>query len=193
MRFRYVQVFSAIAVVFVAVPSLAISLWVSSPVGMFADQKARGVGDLVTVLIVEETQSSQKASTEFQKDLKHSNKAGTGPFLHMVPEIGFTSGQSSQATGSTTLSNNLVAKITATVKAVQPNGDMRIEGKREVTTNNEKQIVTLTATVRPQDIGPGNTVASTFLADVQIQYSGKGQIANRQKEGIISRLLRWIF
>jgi len=193
LRFRYVQIFFAIAVVFVAVPSLAISLWVSNPVGMFADQKARGVGDLVTVLIIEETQSSQKASTEFQKDFKHSNAVGTGPLLRRIPDLGFTSGQSSQATGSTTLSNNLVAKITATVTTVLPNGDMKIKGSREVTTNNEKQIVTLTATVRPQDIGPGNTVASTFLADVQIQYSGKGQIANRQKEGIVSRLLRWIF
>jgi flagellar L-ring protein precursor FlgH len=165
----------------------------AAAVSMFADQKAHKVGDLVTVLVVETTQASQKATTDYSKDFKHSNEAGIGPLLRLLPELGFNSSQAGQASGQTTVSSNFVAKLTTTVTEVLPSGNLRIEGKREIVTNAEKQEVTLTATVRPQDIGSDNTVASTYLADVSIKSAGKGPVADRQREGFFSRLLKWIF
>ncbi|MGC8862529.1 MAG: flagellar basal body L-ring protein FlgH [Armatimonadota bacterium] len=173
--------------------ALGDSLWTSSGGTLFSDARARTVGDLVTVRIVEGASSTQKASTDFSKDMKHSNEAGLGPLLKNIPEIAFKSGQSGKAAGETKISTNLVAVVTAVVTKVRDNGNLEIEAQREVVTNSEKQQITLSAVVRPQDIAADNSVASTSLAEVQIKYSGKGAIGDRQKEGIISKLLRWLF
>jgi flagellar L-ring protein FlgH len=178
----------------VVMPVAADSLWPqNSSCNLVADVKARTVGDLVTVLITEGTEASLAATTDVSKDFKHSNNAGIGPLVKLVPEIGYTSSQSGKASGQTTMSNNLVTKLTATVTNVLPNGNLQIKGERAIVTNGEKQTATLSATVRPQDIATDNTVVSTFLADVNVQCTGKGAVANRQKEGIISRLLRFLF
>ena len=180
-------------------PLAADSLWakaqaekgqVANPCG---DIKARKVGDLVTVLVIEATTSTQAASTDIKKDLSHDNSAGIGPFLSLVPALGVSSAQSSKSAGQKTMSNNLVTRLTATVTKVLPNGNLEINGQRALQTNGEKQTMTLIATVRPQDVSPDNTVYSTSLADVQVNYTGKGAIGNREHEGVLSRLLRFIF
>ena len=68
-----------------------------------------------------------------------------------------------------------------------PNGNLEIEGTREVTTNKEKQIMTLTGTVRPEDIASNNTIQSTYVADAKITNTGAGCIGARMKEGLIGQ------
>ena len=85
--------------------------------------------------------------------------------------------------GSTTRKENLTATITARVIDVLANGNMLIEGRRNVLVNNEDQIIILTGTVRPRDITPDNLVNSTLIADARIAYSGKGIISDRQQPG----------
>jgi flagellar L-ring protein precursor FlgH len=160
---------------------------------MFTDLKAKMVGDLVTVIISEGTSSQMQASTDLDKKLDHAGSAGVGPFLKLVPELGFNSGQTSSASGTTTISNKLVAKVTAKVIKVLPNGNLEIQAQRTLITNKEKQEITLTGVLRQQDIEADNTVLSTFISDVEIKCTGKGAIGDRQKEGVISKIIRYIF
>lgn len=194
MMNRYVQVFTAILILLAVGPLAADSLWTSdADKGLCADKKAAKVGDLVTVLIVEGAASSQKASMDFDKDVGHSNDVGVGPLLKLLPELSFSSSQNGSASGQTTMSNKLVTKLTATVTKVLPGGNLEIEGDRSLVTNGEKQEIFFSATVRPEDIGTDNSVTSTSLADVKVWYSGKGPVGDRQREGIVTKLIKWLF
>ena len=170
------------AILLAASSATADSLWTSASNGLFADVKARQVGDTVTILIVESSISTQKASTGFDKKLEHSNDAGLGFLLKNLPEFGISSSQKGSASGATSRTSTFVAKITATVVKVLPNGNLVLEGVRSISTNSEKQ-----------DITPDNTVLSTYLADAEVKSTGRGPIGDRQKEGIISRLIKFLF
>ncbi len=174
-------------------PAAAESLWQNESAGLFADHKARKVGDLVTIAVVEATSSSLSASSDFDKSLDHSNKAGVGPLLKLLPEFEVSSSQSGSAGGKTTMTNKLISTLTATVIEVLPSGALKVCAQRTITTNGEKQEMSLTGTVRCEDIDPSNTVQSTLLSNVSITYTGKGPVGDRQKEGIISRLVRFLF
>lgn len=190
----------ACILILASTPLAADSLWAKAQAekglattSMVSDPKAHCVGDLITVIVIESTTSTQAAATDVKKDLKHSNSAGAGPFLSLVPALGVTSDQSSSSAGQKTMSNNLATKLTATVTKILPNGNLEISGQRALQTNGEKQTMNITATVRPQDVAQDNTVYSTLLANVQVDYNGKGAIGDREHEGLLSRLLKYIF
>lgn len=193
MLFRYIQVFTIILILITLSSAFADSLWVSTSGSLFTDLKARKVGDLVTVLVSESSASTLTAGSDFDKSVEHSSDAGIGPFLKLIPEIGFSSEQSGKASGQSTMSSRLLAKVTATVTNVLPNGVLEIQAERTLITNNEKQEITLTGRVRPEDIEADNTLLSTYLADVEIKCTGKGAVADRQKEGVITKLIKFIF
>jgi flagellar L-ring protein precursor FlgH len=184
---------AAILILLCGLPLLADSLWAPTSNGLFADVKARQVGDLVTIIVVEEASSSLTATSDFDKSLQHSSQAGVGPLLSLVPEFSFSSSQKGASGGATTMTSKLDAKLTAAVTKVLPNGNLEIKGQRAMITNREKQEMTLTGTVRPQDIATDNTVLSTYLSDVEVKCTGKGPAGDRQKEGIISKLIKFIF
>ena len=184
----------ALAILILAGTSaFANSLWVSGSNNLCADQKASKVGDVVTILIVETTTSNQKASTTYDKKLEHSNDQGIGLLLKNLPSLDVATGQKGSASGATTRTSNFIAKITATVTKVLPNGNLELEGARSISTNSERQEIKLTGTVRQQDIAPDNTVLSTYLADAKVTSSGKGPIGDRQKEGLISKIIKFLF
>jgi flagellar L-ring protein precursor FlgH len=85
------------------------------------------------------------------------------------------------------------AKVTAVVKQVLPNGTMVIEGAKSLTLNKEVQNFRITGIVRREDILPNNTVRSENIAEAIIAMNGKGMIADRQRRGILTRLLDWLF
>lgn len=181
------------AILAISVPLQAQSLWTQSSESLFADPKARQVGDLLTIEIVEVATSVQSASTDYDKNFEHNNAAGVGPLLKLIPDLSYSADQAGSTSGQTTLTNTLRARITATVTNVLPNGVMEISAVKTTVTNGEKQDITLTGKVRSEDVGRNNTVLSTYLADVSITYTGKGAIGDRQKEGIISKLLKFLF
>ncbi len=182
-----------IALALVGSTTAADSLWSPNCRNLCADLRPSQVGDLVTVLIVEEAVSSQEASTDLRKSTDHSNDAGVGPFIKLLPEIGFRSGQSSSAAGQSTMSSKFVTRLAATVTRVMPNGNLEIRAERSLNMNGEKQAVMLTGLVRPQDIASDNSVLSTSLADVKIDYIGKGPNGRRQQEGFITKILSYLF
>lgn len=174
--------------------SYADSLWVKDSKSMIEDKKANKQGDLVTVIIAESSSSIQQASKDYNKKLDHSNGSGSGPVIGLLPEISVSSSQKGSSGGSASRANSFRAKLTATITEVLANGDFRLEGTRSIETNGEKEEMKFRGTVRPEDIQPDNTVQSTFVADAKIEVTGKGAINDRQqKEGIISRIVKFLF
>jgi flagellar L-ring protein precursor FlgH len=95
--------------------------------------------------------------------------------------------------GSTARSSDLSAIVTARVAQVLPNGDLQIEGTREIDINGDRQTILLTGIVRPVDIGPGNVVSSTLIGDMRIRYFGRGLIKDNLTPGWLVRILNKIF
>ena len=170
------------------------SLWVGATASsLYGDKRASKVGDIVTVVIVESALSTQQASTDTKKESELEAGPGVGPLLQNIPLFGYSGGDSMKASGSTTRSSKFVARMTALVTKVQPNGNLEIEGTRFVQTNKEKEEIKLSGVVRPQDISTDNTVLSTYVANAKITYVGSGPIGSRQKEGLISKIFKILF
>lgn len=178
------------------------SLW--SPEGrdnfLFIDNKARGINDLVNVLIVESSSAANEASTEAGKN--SSVSANIGNFFGLMesfrrtnrnisPEALLSTNFQSNFSGSgtTSRSGTITANVEALVREVLPNGHLYIEGSKRITLNNETQLITVSGTIRPEDIRPDNTILSSLIADVRIKYTGFGIIADKQKPGPLTRLL----
>ena len=83
--------------------------------------------------------------------------------------------------------------MTARVSEVLPNGDLVLEGVRELDINGDRQIVVLTGVVRPTDIGPGNVVPSTAVGQMRIRYFGRGLIKDNLTPGWLIRIFNKVF
>ena len=174
--------------------AFAESLWqADSTTLMYSDKRAAKVGDVLTVVIVESATSSSTASTDAKKDTKTDVSPGVGPWIKNIPAFQYSAGDQLKASGSTSRATTFTAKMTVTVKKVNANGNFEIEGTRLVQTNREKEEIKLTGTVRPQDIATDNTVLSTSIADAKITHTGSGPVGSRQKEGLVTRILRILF
>lgn len=177
-----------------AVLTLAQSLYpVDQNSSMFADRKARRPGDLVTVIIVEQAQARQTAATSTGKDSEVSVGPGGGVLSDLIPLLRLGGGDSFSADGSTTRGGSLTAKITTRVVESYSNNTMRIEGRQKIVINGEEQEIVLTGLVRTEDVAPDNTVLSTFVADAEISFVGTGMVADKNKPGLLTRLLNWLF
>lgn len=173
--------------------ALADSLWKDGNRSLYADRKAIKEGDVLTVLIYESTTASSRADTKTSKSDSASTKPGVGPLLSLLPEWSVSGKTGSQASGSTTRSGTLVGKISVVVKEVLPSGNLKVEGTRTVGVNGEKEKIVLTGIVRPEDVSAENTVASTAIAEAEIHYEGKGPVGSKQREGLLTKLLKWLF
>lgn len=183
------------------------SLYTGRGVSFFEDHRARRVGDVVTVKIVESYTSSSKVSNKTSR--KSSFTAGIKAFLGIEKKIeekhpNFKAdemfagnfGSSAEGQGQLSRNTNIVATITARVVEVLPNGNLVIQGVRVVRQNENLEYLTISGIVRPEDIEPDNTVLSTRIADAHLEYSGAGPttIATRGP-GWLARILQliWLF
>ena len=160
---------------------------------LFSDFKAGRMGDVVTVRIVESSKGNKNASTKTEKDSSLSTSISA--FFGMPSDklsqasVGAETSEKHDGAGSTSRSSELTAVITARVIDVMPNGNLVIDGRREVIVNNETQFLYVTGIVRPEDIGPNNTVLSSYIADAKITYTGTGVVSDKQRVGWFVRLL----
>ncbi len=165
---------------------------------LFVDRKARLVNDVITIRVVESASASGEATTETDRDSAVSGSLqnafgfertlqNNGVNPQMVVEASL--GNSFDGSGTTTRKNSVSATITAVVREVFPNGNLYIEGKKEVIINNERQYLIISGIVRPEDVRPDNSVSSDQLADARIEYSGRGVLADKQRPGWLSRIL----
>lgn len=165
-------------------------------VSLYADVKARSVGDIVTVAIVERASASNtsRISTRRNTNFENTGTEGTGLFS-FVPEFGMSAelGRDHEGSGQLSREGRLTARMAAVVTEVRPNGDLVISGERVVEINEETEILTLTGMVRPEDIGPENVVYSTDIAEAKIAYKGKGIVTGGSRPNLLVRILSWIF
>ncbi len=173
------------------------SLWIdtTSRPFLFLDLRASHVGDIVTVKVYESAKGGKETETKTARgsSLKAGikTKLGGGSDKDLGVESDFANKM--DGTGSTSRSGTFIADLPAVITAVLPNGNMVVEGVREVRINNEKEIISLKGIVRPEDIGTGNTVASNKIADAKIEYTGKGVLNDKNRPGWLSRLLDLIW
>jgi len=163
---------------------------------LFTDHRARQVGDIVTILIVEYSSAQSEANSKSSKTSDHGfSSTGGAKSLAYMPLYGlkgqFKNGFDNGA--ATSRKGSLTGKITATITKVNENGNLVLSGLREVTVNGEKEKIEISGSVRPEDIKSDNTVYSYNVADAKILYQGKGLVDKGQKPGLLDKLLGWIF
>jgi flagellar L-ring protein precursor FlgH len=105
------------------------------------------------------------------------------------PTVSGTMADDFKGTGSTNRTGKIVGTITARVTEVMPNGTLSVESRKEITINNEKQVLVLRGLVRPEDISVANMVASSKVADAEIFLVGDGVLQEKQRQGWLVRIL----
>jgi len=170
----------------------------------FGDQRAKGIGDIVTVKIVETSEATEKATTDTKRSgtvqLGVPNFFGleTNNIPSSISTDKFVKADTQNdydGEGETTRAGSLSATIAARVVDVMPNGNLAIEGKREINVNKEKKEILFQGIVRPKDITYDNTILSTQVADAKIIYTGIGVLGEKQSPGWLARIfdLVWPF
>ncbi len=171
------------------------SMWDDESVNLFSNHKARQVGDIVTVIIVEDASASSQSQSKLTKETS-SDFSGTGSGqLDFIRLFGAKMDYSKehQGKGQTTQSGKMNARITAEIVEIRPNGNLVVEGSRMVKINEDVDEITLRGVIRPADIAADNTVLSTYLSEAAIAYTGSGPNKNAGRQGLIARILDLIF
>lgn len=195
-----VAVLSLVASVFAIVALVTIIATVASEVqaaslyheGSFrslaADQRARRVGDLVTVMVVENSSATSTANTSAGRDATLGFDL-QAPFGARVGSMKFNN--QTDGHGQTVREGKVLASITVAVRDIAANGDLLIAGEQLLEVNNERQQIKVEGRIRQQDISDTNTVPSTRIADARISYVGEGDLADKQRPGWWQRVLTW--
>ena len=159
---------------------------------LFEDHRARLVGDTITVQIVEKVSATQKSTSSIDKSGKLSAGVTALPFVSSNSfgraSVAGTSSNSLDNKGSTENSNDFSGTITATVTGVLPNGHLLVAGEKQIGVNHNVDVLRFSGQVDPRAIQPGNTVASAQIANVRIEHRGRGQQAEAQGIGWLSRV-----
>ncbi len=166
----------------------------------YGDQVAINVGDILTIVLEENTQASKTAETTYDKDDEvtlneatilgntingHGLSLLTNPSMKRAFDGAASSGQR----------NSLRGSISVTVSEVLPNGVLRIQGEKWLKLNQGDEYIRITGLVRPQDIGTDNTILSSKVADARIAYGGTGEFDDVNRQGWLTRFFNsdWWF
>jgi flagellar L-ring protein precursor FlgH len=175
------------------------SLWVSQgkSSNLFRDFKARDVNDIVTIRVSETTDATATADAKNSKDTKveagFEKLFGAEKGIKELPSlVAGTANSSFKGEGSTTRATTLTTTIAARVVEVFPNGNLLIEGVRELRLNNETQTVYLSGVVRPEDISRANVVNSAAVAQMEVRVQGRGTVSQPIKPGWLFRILNGV-
>jgi flagellar L-ring protein precursor FlgH len=174
------------------------SLWAPQyPLNYYADVKARNVGDIVTINIVESAKASKNATTNTSRS-SGLEASWSGLFEQMAGNWAAGSakvdfGSQHDGKGETTRSSFLNAYITTHVVDVMPNGNLFVRGTRQVQVNNETQFIRVEGLIRPEDISSNNIVLSTFVAEAKIELFGQGVVSDKQQVGWLTRILDYVW
>ena len=172
--------------------------WMSS---LTTDPRAHAVNDLLTVRVVESITASGTADSSLSK--KAAGSASVTKMFGLEKVLprsldptslaGTASDTNFAGSGSTARTGELTATMTVRVAEVLPNGDLVLEGAREIDINGDRQMVVLTGVVRTADILPPNVILSTQIGQLSIRYFGRGLIKDNLKPGWLIRVLNKVF
>ncbi len=171
------------------------SLYQSNSVSMFADPKPHRIGDVLTILLNEKTSASKSAGTSTKKEdsatLAVPSFFGLSPTYKRNELLALDTSQDRDFSGESdsSQSNSLTGEITVTVVDILPNGNLVVQGEKWFTLNQGKEYIRIAGVIRPADVSPENTLASSKLADAQITYSGEGFLADANTQGWFGRIM----
>ena len=156
---------------------------------LYEGNRARRVGDPLTIVLVERTSASKSAGTKLDSGGGFSITPPTTGALNVFnkTDASISGARNFTGTGAADQSNALSGEITVTVAAVYPNGTMLVQGQKRVTLNRGDEFVQIKGIIRVADIDSNNRVASTRVADARISYTGKGDVARAARQGWLSR------
>ena len=162
---------------------------------LYEDIRAHQVGDILTIVLSENTNASKKASTSTSKDSSISLPNPTlfgNPFRINSKEntslaVSAENANAFDGEGDSALSNSLSGNVTVTVAEVLPNGNLIVQGQKRMTINQGEEFVRFSGIVRPADINPDNTVLSGKVANARIAYVGEGMLADANSQGWLGR------
>ncbi len=171
-------------------------------ISLYEDIRARRVGDIITIVLTEQTNASKQATTSTSKDtsieLENPTLFGRDFKFNLMRPFSSDKRNATLATtvaganafdgsGDSAQSNSLTGNITVTVAEVFPNGNLLVRGQKRLTINQGDEYVQFSGIVRPLDITPDNTVLSTKVADARIAYIGDGMVADSNRQGWLGR------
>lgn len=173
-------------------PASANSLWRVGARTFFGDQRARNVGDILTVNI--DINDSAQTNNSTQRSRSNDSTGGVTNFFGLENSLGraFPGGfdpanmigvageSNASGSGSVNRSEKVSLTIAAVVTDVLSNGNLVIQGRQEVRTNREVRELTVAGIVRPEDISSANTINHTQIAEARISYGGRGDISRMQ-------------
>ena len=182
----------SVMVLAAAFPVSAKSLW-SNGDGhtenlYFSDNKARNVGDILTIIISETATTSATRSSSNSKSGNVNMQAGIGvfDFLNSIFPASISGSDNFKADGSSASTNRANGRVSVTVVEVEPNGNMIVEGTQSIWQNKNEHKITLRGVVRRDDVTYANTVSSAQVADATIRFDGKGPLNSKQRQGILT-------
>ncbi len=169
------------------------SLWRTGSRAFFKDQRARQIGDLVTVKVKvtdkaqldNKTTRSRKSGDDMGVDNLFGLESSTGGVIAKGANAGSLfktdTNSSSEGNGTVRRAETLATNVAAVVTQALPNGNLVIEGKQEVRVNFEVRELIVAGVIRPEDIESDNTIDSTKIAQARIAYGGRGQLTDVQQ------------
>lgn len=184
----FLVMLGSIAPAFAVVPLIDIEAGTS----LVSNMKAHKVGDIITVLITENTSANASSKVDANNKSEVSGGPGLG-VLDVVTDWGLNVENKYSGDGRTQRTGNLQAEITVRIVEMMHNGDYRINGKRMVDINGERQLIEISGICRARDIMPDNTIYSTYIADARIAYNGTGVVNSSSEPGVVTKLVNWLF
>ncbi|RTZ60681.1 MAG: flagellar basal body L-ring protein FlgH [Gammaproteobacteria bacterium] len=164
---------------------------------LYSDVKAYRKGDIVYIIVYESIDAIQKLAT--QTGQQHQVNNAVASFFGVHPKtlqnmgVNWQYQSGSKYSGTTQQSGVLSTRLAAYVKKVYPNGNLLIEASRYIYLNEAGHRIVLRGIVRPEDIGPDNSVPSSRIANLEIIYDGKGYMVDASSPGWFTRFLAKIW
>ena len=156
-------------------------------IALFEDNRARNVGDLLTVVLVESTQAKKSAATNTSKN-QDTSLGDISVFGKKVNYgVGFSGDRSFAGKGDTSQSNSLSGSVTVTVVQRYPNGNLLVRGEKLLELNQGSEVVKLEGIVRSADISTSNSISSDRVGNARVTYAGRGALADSNAQGWLSR------
>jgi flagellar L-ring protein precursor FlgH len=160
---------------------------------LMTDVRARHVNDLVTIRIEENLVASGSADASVTKTSKAGVTMPT-PFSKLLNKVSPANSDTEfKGSGGSSRNSTITANLTARVTDVLPNGDLVVEGVRQIEINTDRQVVVLTGVIRQNDIGLDNVTSSATVGQLRIQCIGQGLVKDGLTPGWLIRMLNKIF
>ena len=153
------------------------------------DQRARSIGDILTVVFAEGYAAQKAQSMSANKSNAMNVTAMPFDSNSLGAKLGAGATSAFAGDGAATQSNSFTGMLSVSVIRVFENGNLEVAGQKRLTLNNGNEYVRARGIIRPEDISAGNLISSTKLADAEITYTGAGDVADTGRTGWASKLI----